>query len=231
VRGRSIDILSSWRFALRISQFPICALLCLLVSVAAAQQPYGTLVVTVWTNDRPVAQAEVVAAGQEATSNDHGEATLQLLPGEVEVVIQRFGFSSRTIRAVVIPETVTRVKVELRPEGLEEEIIIMATRSEKRIEDEPLRVEVVDREEIEEKALMTPGDIAMLLNETSGLRVQVTSPSLGAASVRIQGLRGPRIFSTARISITMAGRIWPAIAGLWSGRACSGMTAPDARCF
>src|SRR2546423_9139097 len=37
---------------------------------------------------------------------------------------------------------------------------------------------------------MTPGDIAMLLNETSGLRVQVTSPSLGAANVRVQGLRG-----------------------------------------
>ncbi len=37
---------------------------------------------------------------------------------------------------------------------------------------------------------MTPGDIAMLLNETAGLRVQPTSPSLGGASVRIQGLRG-----------------------------------------
>ena len=37
---------------------------------------------------------------------------------------------------------------------------------------------------------MTPGDIAMLLNETSGLRVQITSPSLGAANVRVQGLRG-----------------------------------------
>ena len=37
---------------------------------------------------------------------------------------------------------------------------------------------------------MTPGDIAMMLNETSGLRVQTTSPSLGGASVRVQGLRG-----------------------------------------
>jgi outer membrane receptor for ferrienterochelin and colicins len=37
---------------------------------------------------------------------------------------------------------------------------------------------------------MTPGDITMMLNETSGLRVATTSPSLGAASVRIQGLRG-----------------------------------------
>src|SRR3546814_3402381 len=37
---------------------------------------------------------------------------------------------------------------------------------------------------------MTPGDIAMMLNETAGLRVQTTSPSLGGANVRIQGLRG-----------------------------------------
>ena len=37
---------------------------------------------------------------------------------------------------------------------------------------------------------MTPGDVSMMLTETNGLRVQVTSPSLGAANVRVQGLRG-----------------------------------------
>src|SRR5262249_56549381 len=37
---------------------------------------------------------------------------------------------------------------------------------------------------------MTPGDIVMMLNEMGGLRVQATSPSLGAAGVRIQGMRG-----------------------------------------
>ena len=30
----------------------------------------------------------------------------------------------------------------------------------------------------------------MLVNETTGLRVQTTAPSLGAANVRIRGLRG-----------------------------------------
>jgi iron complex outermembrane receptor protein len=38
--------------------------------------------------------------------------------------------------------------------------------------------------------LMTPGDIVMMLNEMGGMRVQATSPSLGAASVRIQGMQG-----------------------------------------
>lgn len=71
-----------------------------------------------------------------------------------------------------------------------EEVIVSATRAGTRVQDEPLRVETLDREEIEEKLMMTPGDIAMMLNETAGLRVQVTSPSLGGASLRIQGLRG-----------------------------------------
>ena len=76
------------------------------------------------------------------------------------------------------------------PVEIEEHVVVTATRSERRIQDVPLRVEVIDREEIEEKALMTPGSVAMLLGETTGLRVQTTAPSLGAANVRIQGLRG-----------------------------------------
>ena len=49
---------------------------------------------------------------------------------------------------------------------------------------------MLGREEIEEKMLMTPGDIVMMLNEMGGLRVQATSPSIGAASVRVQGMKG-----------------------------------------
>jgi iron complex outermembrane receptor protein len=73
---------------------------------------------------------------------------------------------------------------------LEDEVTVTAGHSDRRIQDVPLRVEVVDREEIEEKALMTPGSVAMLLAETTGLRVQTTAPATGAANVRIQGLRG-----------------------------------------
>src|SRR5947207_5120454 len=73
---------------------------------------------------------------------------------------------------------------------VEEAIKVFATRNDVRIHDSPLHVEVLQREEIEEKMLMTPGDIVMMLNEMGGMRVQATSPSLGAASVRIQGMRG-----------------------------------------
>jgi outer membrane receptor for ferrienterochelin and colicins len=76
------------------------------------------------------------------------------------------------------------------PIEIEEEVIVTATRTGGRIDDQPTRVEVLSREEIEEKMLMTPGDIVMMLNEMGGMRVQTTSPSMGAATVRIQGMRG-----------------------------------------
>lgn len=69
-------------------------------------------------------------------------------------------------------------------------IIVQGTRLGRRLHHEPPRVEVTAGEEIEEKALMRPGNIAMLVNEIGGVRVQVTSPELGAANVRIQGLEG-----------------------------------------
>jgi len=71
-----------------------------------------------------------------------------------------------------------------------EPIIVEATRSGRRVQDEPVRVEVINREEIEEKILMRPGNIAVILSETRGLRVQVTSPALGAANIRVHGMDG-----------------------------------------
>lgn len=74
-------------------------------------------------------------------------------------------------------------------EGVEE-VVVESTRSGRTTRNEPVRVEVLGREEIEEKLMMTPGNIAMLVSETPGIRTQVTSPSLGAANIRMQGLKG-----------------------------------------
>lgn len=74
--------------------------------------------------------------------------------------------------------------------GEDDTIIVRATRTGRRVQDEPIRVEVVTREEIEEKAIMRPGNIAMLVAEMGGVRTQVTSPALGAANIRMQGLYG-----------------------------------------
>ena len=71
-----------------------------------------------------------------------------------------------------------------------ESILVMSTRLGRSINDEPIRVEVINREELEEKAIMRPGNISMLVAETGGVRVQTTSPALGSANIRLQGLYG-----------------------------------------
>lgn len=71
-----------------------------------------------------------------------------------------------------------------------DEVYVQATRSGRALDDEPFRVEVIVGEEIQEKALMRPGNISMLVAETGGVRVQTTSPALGAANIRLQGLYG-----------------------------------------
>jgi iron complex outermembrane receptor protein len=72
----------------------------------------------------------------------------------------------------------------------EDVIIVQGIRRPRRVQDQPVRVEVLPREEIEEKAIMRPGNIATLVNETGGVRVQITSPALGDANIQIQGLEG-----------------------------------------
>ena len=165
----------------------------LMASGASAEQqsPTGAVLIRVTAEAGPIAGAVVSAGGERHTTGATGEATLVLSVGERTVTVEKAGFLPQTIVLTVAagpnpPRTVTLVPAPV----VTEDVIVTATRSGKRLQDEPLRVEVLGRDEIEEKLLMTPGDIAMMLNETAGLRVQVTSPSLGAASLRIQGLRG-----------------------------------------
>ncbi len=77
-----------------------------------------------------------------------------------------------------------------KPETVQQQVTVYATRTEGRLEDQPTRIELLDQDEADEKTMMTPGNIVMMLNETSGIRVQNTSPSLGSSTVRIQGMKG-----------------------------------------
>ena len=79
---------------------------------------------------------------------------------------------------------------QTKPAPVQEQVTVYATRTDGRLEDQPTRIELLDQDEVDEKTAMTPGNIVMMLNETSGIRVQNTSPSLGSSTVRIQGMKG-----------------------------------------
>ncbi|RYE27036.1 MAG: TonB-dependent receptor [Sphingobacteriaceae bacterium] len=68
--------------------------------------------------------------------------------------------------------------------------LVAATRSSRTLANTPTRVEVISGEELEEKGNMKPGDIRMMLAESTGIQTQQTSATSGNSSIRIQGLDG-----------------------------------------
>lgn len=90
-----------------------------------------------------------------------------------------------------IPFTEEFLEILLESEVEEmDEIVITSTRGTRSISNIPTRVEFIAGEELEEKANMKPGDIRMLLNESTGIQTQQTSATSGNSSIRIQGLDG-----------------------------------------
>jgi len=168
----------------------ICALACN-PAAAVAQGPTAVVQIEVRSAGMPVAGAEVVVGGTTHVTDAKGAVAATVAAGRLDITVTKEGFLPVTSTVTASAGQTQMVLVALEPQPtVEEEVIVSATRTNKRLEDQPMRVEVVPGEEVQEKIMMTPGDVSMLLNETNGLRVQTTSPSLGGANVRIQGLRG-----------------------------------------
>ncbi|MCH5688458.1 Plug domain-containing protein [Niabella sp. W65] len=73
---------------------------------------------------------------------------------------------------------------------LEEVTIVASSRNNLHIENSPLKVEVLGREEMEEESVIKPAGIASILGDVSGVQIQQSSAITGNANVRIQGLDG-----------------------------------------
>jgi len=163
-----------------------------LAAVSTVQAQHGQLSVTVRGEGAPLRGATVRAGTSTTETDQAGAAVLELPAGLVRVEVELEGYFPLETEVRVIAGEAVGLDVDLvEIADVEEEVVVVATtRTGRRLEDQPTRVEVLDREEIEEKMLITPGDVVMMLNEMGGMRVQATSPSLGAASVRVQGMKG-----------------------------------------
>lgn len=158
-------------------------------ALSVGAQETSRVTVVVQSEGAPLADAMVAGDSASGTTDASGAATVHMRAGAHTLTVQKLGFTSLTVPLLVAGDTTLHLSLQRGAVELEG-VIVASTRTGQRLEDEPTRVEVLGREEIEEKMLMTPGDVSMMLNETSGLRVQITSPSLGGANVRVQGLRG-----------------------------------------
>src|SRR5208282_1713432 len=67
-------------------------------------------------------------------------------------------------------------------------VVVTSTRTPTLVQDEPLRVEAVPTEEIEENLTEAPGDLSALFKELPGVHVQSSAPGLGGASMQLRGM-------------------------------------------
>ena len=130
------------------------------------------------------------------SSDKNGLLTLSLIRGGKQVIEFRYvGFETQVDTLVFPLIDSSRLVIKMQEEGKREgkeldEVVVSTTRSSRILANIPTRIEIISSQELEEKASMKPGDIRMLLAESTGIQTQQTSATSGNSSIRIQGLDG-----------------------------------------
>lgn len=171
----------------------LAALVIAAASPAAARAqvtPPSIVTVRVRQDTTPLPDALVRSQRVVRVTDARGLARLPLAAGAHRLVVGKLGFRPETLLVVVAAGRDTTIDVPLTERAAEvERMVVSATRSDRTIADEPLRVEVVAGDEVAEKLQQQPGNLRAVLSEINGVRVQTTSAGTGAAGIRIEGLR------------------------------------------
>ncbi len=138
-----------------------------------------------------VAGLTVRSAGRTASTDAEGMARLSLPIGRQLVSVMAIGYRPARQSVTVVADSVVSVTIPMEMAAMAmEEVKVSSARIERLAGDSPTRVEVLDQMQVDQKTLMAPSGITMLLSETPGLRVFAANPTLGTGSVRILGLPG-----------------------------------------
>jgi iron complex outermembrane receptor protein len=168
------------------------AICCMYVTYA---QHSMKIVVKNKATSEPLAGATISIAKLSKTvvADSLGRSVFANLPSGAYAVKASFiGFAEAEI-SILIPQADDQYQIlllEVAEEEEEEEVIVTATRISRTIANTPTRVEVISGEELTEKGNMKPGDIRMMLNESTGIQTQQTSATSFNSGIRIQGLDG-----------------------------------------
>jgi outer membrane receptor for ferrienterochelin and colicins len=143
---------------------------------------------------QPVAGATVSVKGTSlaGTTDANGKVELTNIPeGEHTIEVSSPGYETKFVKLSfpLVDQNEQLVLIKINNE-LGEVTITSTTRISREIDDVPTRIEAINEEEVDEKINMRPANVSMVLNESTGIKVQQTSATSNTQSVRIQGLDG-----------------------------------------
>lgn len=139
----------------------------------------------------PGSSAILLPINKTYIADSSGTIIFENLPnGKYELEISHVGMEVQHVQ-VTLPQSQALLQVQMEESHENEEaVVISSTRISRSIGNTPTRTEVISGEELMEKANMKPGDIRMLLTESTGIQTQQTSATSFNAGIRIQGLDG-----------------------------------------
>ena len=157
-----------------------------------AQNTFKAIIKNEKTNESLIGVSILLKGTQNGTtSDDKGFAELKNIPnGKQTIIIKSVGFKENEKNILFLQSDTISIFLEPLSEELEEVKIVSSTRSSRNIKDIPTRIEGIPLADLEEKSVMQPGNIKMLVSEIAGVQTQQTSQVSGSASIRIQGLDG-----------------------------------------
>lgn len=171
-------------------------LLCIVVFCAFTNYAQHTITLSIKNSEDKLplagATATIVSLNKTTVADSLGIATFtNIAVGSYQIKVSYVGLTEQEV-TVQVPQTDNAAIEVLLEEGEEheEEVVVRATRISRTIANIPTRVEVISGEELVEKGNMKPGDIRMMLNESTGIQTQQTSATSFNAGIRIQGLEG-----------------------------------------
>jgi outer membrane receptor for ferrienterochelin and colicins len=160
---------------------------------AFSQNTFRAVIKDAKNKELLIGATAIVKGTQNAASAD-SSGTLEIKnisDGRQIIIFSYIGYDTQT-DTFNFPAAASETKTIYmqRESGEMEEVVVSTTRSSRTIDDTPTRIEAISGEELDEKGNMKPGDIRMMLNESTGIQTQQTSATSNNSSVRIQGLDG-----------------------------------------
>lgn len=160
------------------------------VSCARAQDQLK-IAVTDSATGKPIQEVTVKINGAVVGFSDTaGKLVMTSAPGTYTMQCSATGYAAMELKVTLPAAGWVLIKMAPSATDLEEVTLVASTRNNQAMEDNPLKVEVLGKEELAEEANIRPANVASLISDVSGVQIQQSSAVSGNSNVRIQGLQG-----------------------------------------
>ena len=159
-----------------------------------AQNSFKAIVKDSLSNELLIGSSAVLERTTNGSSSDKkGKIEIKNIPdGTQTIVFSYIGYENKELTLTFpLADTLQEQTIYLKTKSQKlDEVFVVSTRTNSRIETIPIRVEVIGKEEVDEEVNIKPENISKLLLESTSIQSQQTSAINGNVSIRMQGLDG-----------------------------------------